>query len=114
MAREDFDLSSWDVGVWSGETAEAYCAACLIDMNTGDGPKTKDKCKLPIRKPGSKKPNLRAVFATAGGRGVSAVQAPRQYKVKAAKAIIRLYGRAGEKAPDAIYRLAGMTPQRDE
>lgn len=109
MARKDFDLSSWDASVWDGEPAAQYCAACLIDENPRGAKKVKDKCHLPVKKPGSRKFNLRAVFATAGGRGITRLKGvSAKAKKKAARKIVRLYRRAGEVAPASIYRIAGM------
>ena len=109
MARKDFDLSSWDASVWNGKSAEEYCAACLIDENKPGAKKIKAKCHLPVKKPGAKKYNLRAVFAAAGGRGITRLKGvSAEAKRKAARKIIALYRKAGEVAPPTIYRIAGM------
>ena len=109
MSRKDFDLSPWDASVWDGKPAGQYCAACLIDENPKGAKKVKDKCHLPVKKPGSKKYNLRAVFAAAGGRGITRLKGvSAEAKRKAARRIISLYRKAGEIAPASIYRIAGM------
>jgi len=86
-------------------TAEAYCKACLIDMNEGE--KTKDKCKLPVREP-SGALNRNAVHAAAaalaGARG--GVDAPPEEKRAAARKLIRLYGELNEEPPESIKKLA--------
>lgn len=104
-----FDKSSWDKGVWFGETASAYCAACLIDENTGSE-KIKDKCHLPIRKPGNSSPNANAINAAVGGHGIGAVKASPEAKKKAANRLISLYQSLhGSPAPESVYRIAGKT-----
>ena len=88
---------------------EAFCAACLIDMNEGGGPKTKDKCKLPIKEPGGavNKNGMRAAAAAlAGARG--GVKAPAEMKRTAAKKLMRMMAEAGMEAGDSMKRMAGM------
>ena len=90
-------------------TPESFCAACLIDLNEGDGPKTKEKCKLPIREPGgavNRNGVHAAAAALAGARG--GVSAPASEKAKAARALMRHYGAMDEDAPDSLRRMAGM------
>jgi chorismate mutase len=111
--KATYDDSPWngDAGQW--DTAEAYCASCLIDMNEGSGPKTKDRCKLPYKKPGSNSINKGALRAMAsGGRGLPALKdVPREQIVKAANFMIRHWQGAFDKpAPANIYRIAGKTP----
>lgn len=87
------------------KTPEAYCRACLIDLNTGE--KTKDKCKLPVREPGgalNRNGVHAAAAALAGARG--GVSAPPEAKRSAARKLIRLYGELGEEPPDSLRRLA--------
>jgi hypothetical protein len=43
--------AQWDGSESRWDTAEAYCAASAIDLNTGTGPKTKDACHLPFKEP---------------------------------------------------------------
>lgn len=103
-----FDDSAWDGSPGNWDTAEAYCRDCLIDENT-ETPKTKDKCALPYRKPGSKAINRNALRTMATGRGVMAVSASREAKVRAARWIARMWPQAFDKpAPDNIRRLAGL------
>lgn len=105
-----FDTSAWNGSPGQWDTAEAYCSDCLIDLNTG-GEKTKDKCKLPFRKPGSDSANKNAIKAMVGGRGITAVDAPADAKRKAANWIIRMYPQAFDKpAPASVYKIAGKSP----
>lgn len=88
-------------------TPNAYCAASLIDLNTGE--KSKALCKLPIKEPGGAI-NRAAVHAAAavlaGGRG--GVQAPQDEKVKAAKRLVSIYRNdLNEDPPESLVRLAG-------
>lgn len=90
--------------------ADDYCRVCLIDTNPQGEPKTKDNCKLPIRRaPGG--PiyinALTAAFAALrGGRtplkGVSAAD-----RKKAAKALRSHYRKAGLDVPEPLDQMAG-------
>lgn len=111
--KATYDRSAWNGNASQWKTAEAYCASCLIDTNTGGGPKTKDKCHLPYKKPGSSSININALRAMAsGGRGLPALKGvPRSEIVKAANFMIRHWPSAFDKpAPANVYRLAGKTP----
>ena len=87
---------------------EAFCAACLIDMNEG-GVKTKEKCKLPVKEPGGMM-NMNAMRAAsaalAGARG--GVQAPAEMKKKAAGKLARMMREAKMEPGDSLMRMAGM------
>ncbi len=108
-----YDDSPWNGDASQWKTAEAYCSSCLIDMNTGSEPKTKDKCKLPYKKPGSGSINKGALRAMAsGGRGLTALKGvPKDQIAKAANFMIRHWQAAFDKsAPANVYRMAGKTP----
>lgn len=105
-----FTNRPWDAGAMSkGKEAGAYCACCLIDLNTG-GKKIKSKCKLPVRSTPGGAWNLNAMSAAAavlaGGRG--GVHAPAAAKRKAARKLVRLYRQAKRQPPSALLRVAGM------
>jgi phage head maturation protease len=53
----------WDGSASRWDTPEAYCAAAAIDLNTPGGPKTKDRCHLPYKEPGSGAINVGGVRA---------------------------------------------------
>ena len=109
--------TAWDGSAGQWDSAESYCAACLIDMNPSGQPKAKELCMLPYKEPGGKV-NVRGVLAAAGGRGITRVQAPSGVsaasfataKRSAAKKLIGLYSRMGRTAPASCYRIAGMNP----
>lgn len=87
-------------------TPEAYCAACLVDLN--DGSKTKAGCYLPYKEPGGaiNRGGVHAVAGVlAGARG--GVNIPQPAKVAAAKRVVGLYGQLNETPPDSIVKLAG-------
>lgn len=106
--KVSFDDSAWSGDPSNWKTPEAYCAACLIDENTGDT-KTKDKCALPYKKPGSSAVNRNALRTMATGRGLPAVKASAAAKKKAAQWIIRMWPQAFDKpAPENIYAIAGQ------
>jgi len=90
------------------ETPEAFCSACLIDLNKPGSEKAKELCKLPVYEPsGALNRNgvHAAAAALAGARG--GVQAPSEVKAKAARALIRLYGKLKEEPPESLRNLAG-------
>ena len=70
------------------QDADAYCSACLVDMNDGSGPKTKSKCFLPIREPGGAT-NRNGVASAAAY--LARTQIPAAEKAKAAKRLISIY-----------------------
>lgn len=81
--------------------ANNYCAACLIDMNTGE--KVKGMCKLPVKEPGGAL-NRNAVHAAASR--FNAVDAPPDVKSTAARKLVSLYNQLGETPPSSVSDLA--------
>lgn len=117
LSKEVYDDSAWDGSASRWETAEEYCADCLIDLNPAGQKKTKENCHLPYRHPGSNKINKNALRAMASGaRGLPAVKGvPKEQIVKAANWIIRHWrGAFGKPAPASIYRLAGKQPPEQD
>jgi HK97 family phage prohead protease len=53
----------WDGSASRWDTPEAYCAASAIDLNGPGGSKTKDRCHLPFKEPGSGAINVGGVRA---------------------------------------------------
>jgi HK97 family phage prohead protease len=53
----------WDGAASRWDTPEAYCSAAAIDLNSPGGPKTKDRCHLPYKEPGSGAINVNGVRA---------------------------------------------------
>ena len=103
-----FSGSSWDGSASNYSDTNAYCSACLIDLNPSGQDKTQANCKLPVKdKNGNVNKNAvhAAAAALAGGRG--GVNAPPDEKKKAAKALIRYYQQMKEDAPDSLKRIAG-------
>lgn len=88
-------------------TPNAYCAASLIDLNTGT--RTKALCKLTVKEPGgaiSRAGVHAAASVLAGGRG--GVNAPQEAKVAAAKRLVSIYRNdLKEDPPESLLRLAG-------
>lgn len=88
--------------------ADAFCAACLIDLNPPGKDKTKANCKLPVKEPGgayNRNAIHAAAAALAGARG--GVQAPPEEKRRAARALIRLYRQMNEEPPESLKQIAG-------
>lgn len=88
--------------------AADYCSVCLIDMNPKGKAKIKANCKLPVRASKGGPYNINGMFAAArallGSRG--GVKVPVQWKRKAARKLIRLFGSSGSKAPAALKNIA--------
>ena len=103
---------------WSGITkaaygsADAYCAACVIDENAPGAPKAKDRCKLPVYDPPSLGGllNRRGVHAAASRllRITGGVDAPQTVKLAAARRLLQLYAAVGERPPVTLVTLAGV------
>lgn len=109
---KEFDTSPWDGSAGRWPTAEAYCSDCLIDTNPAGEKKTKDRCHLPYRSPGSKSINKNALRAIgAGARSISALKGVSpEDKKKAANWVISHWKSAfGTTAPESVYKLAGKT-----
>ncbi len=76
--------------------ADQYCSICLIDYNEEGEPKTKSKCKLPIREAPGKPVNRNALRSAA--RLFSKTQAPEAEKEKARQRLKELCEEAGIEA----------------
>lgn len=114
--KATYDDSPWDGDASNWKTAESYSSCCLIDLNKGGGPKTKDNCKLPYKKEGNASINKNALKIMASGAcGLPALRGvPRSEIVKAANFMIRHWkGAFGKSAPPNIYRLAGKKAPGD-
>jgi hypothetical protein len=105
---------------WSGAASnyndtDAYCAACLIDLNPSGAEKKQALCKLPVKEPGGAV-NVNALHAAAsalaGGR--TKLQASTAAKAAAARKLLSLYRRAGEEPPESLTKLAGGSRGADK
>jgi hypothetical protein len=117
LGRAIKDVESWDGAASNYASTDSYCAACLIDSNAAAGRDTKDQahCMLPVKLDGETDMVKQAVYAAAGGHGITQVVKPEDVPeadwdaaVKAAAVkIVAAYDEMGEDAPDACYELAG-------
>lgn len=102
-----FTDAPWDGSASRYKDTTAYCAACLIDENDGDGPKVQAKCHLPVREP-SGEVNVNAIGAAsaalAGGRG-GGVKAMPASKAAAAHKLRALYARLKRPATESLTRM---------
>lgn len=106
-------MTTYTSSPWSSPESklspEDFAKVCLIDMNEPGKPKTKDKCKLPVRSTPGGPVNKNAVHAATGAHGLMGLKGvPAEMKRAAAKRLISLYGGMGETAPESTYRVAGM------
>lgn len=116
VKRRIKDVDSWDGSASQFESTEAYCAACLIDVNSAAGreEKAQSHCMLPVRGPGDSKDTFvrQAVHAAVGGRGIGAVKRPDDVPgdawtsaVNSAKSQLRkAYSEMDEEPLDSIAR----------
>lgn len=110
-------VRAWDGSASNYDDTDAYCSACLIDVNGAAGRDTKAQshCMLPVKAPGSSGYDFEGIQAAAGGRGVTQVQKPDDVPQddwdaavkRAANTIISQYSANDETAPDSVYELAG-------
>lgn len=117
-ARAIKDVESWDGSASRWESTEAYCADCLIDVNSAAGrdEKAQSHCMLPIREPGDGSDTYvrQAAHAAAGGHGITQVARPDDVPVDAwngavqaaAKRLVEIYAEMDEEAPESVKALA--------
>ena len=116
------EVDSWDGAASNYDDTEAYCAACLIDVNSAAGNTTKKQshCMLPVKPAGSSAMADKAILAAAGGRGITAVKKPSDVDqadwdkavTKAAKTIVAAYEQMEREPPDSVMEMAGMEVER--
>lgn len=116
------EVDSWDGSPTNYTSTDAYCRACLIDVNEAAGreDKVQSHCFLPVREEGDALTTYvdRAVFAAAGGRGITRVQKPEDVPQEAWDAavqeaalnLISAYEQMDRVAPESVYMLAGLEP----
>ncbi len=110
FAEEELSARPWgQINPSDYESAEAYCAACLIDMNEPGQPKVKEQCKLPIREPDGRL-NRNALFAAQNslvnpGR---MVKAPPEVRRAAARKLVRIMREHGIDPAESLLKVADM------
>jgi len=111
------DVEAWDGAASNYSSTEAYCNACLINVNAGDPEDwTQANCKLPIREEGDGEGTYvrQAVFAAVGGRGITAVEKPADVSqedwdsavMSAASKLVQAYDEMEEDAPESVTEIA--------
>jgi len=116
VERKVVEVDEWSGAASSYDSTDAYCAACLIDVNAAAGrdEKTQSHCMLPVKSPGSSSMADKAIFAAAGGRGIGAVKKPDDVPQddwnaavkKAAKTIVSAYEEMDREAPEGVMDIA--------
>lgn len=123
VSRRIKDVEEWSGAASNYSSTEEYCNACLINVNSGDPEEwTQANCKLPIREEGDSSDTFvrQAVFAAAGGNGISAVTKPEDVSAEdwgqavrdAANELVRAYNEMDEDAPDSVVELAERSKER--
>lgn len=105
-------MASFTNAAWSSPesdlTPEQFAQVCLIDLNPSGEPKTKARCKLPIRSRPGGAINVNAL-RNAAGRIFQMTGVPAADKKKAARTLVNYMRQAGvEVGSDSLLRLAGM------
>jgi len=120
--RAIVSMDEWSGAASNYSDTDAYCSACLIDVNSAAGrdEKAQSHCMLPIRLEEHDSDMFvdKAVHAAAGGHGITAVSRPSDVPQEdwdaavkaAANKLISAYNQMDETAPDAVYELAGKNP----
>jgi len=132
LTREIKKADSWDGAASNYPDTDAYCSACLIDVNLEGEDKVQGLCMLPIRGPDDEAGVMidKAVIAAVGGRGITQVEKPEGVEQEtwdeaiknAANQLITAYEQMDRVAPEAVYKLAGKempegeteTPSEDD
>jgi len=125
ISRKVKSVDTWDGSPSRYGSTQAYCNACLINLNEAAGREnpddwTQELCKLPVREPGEtayvRQALTAAAAALAGARtpmqkpdDVSAEDWQRALQ-SAARELIGAYEQAGDVAPDSVYETAGLEP----
>ena len=103
-----FTDGKWDGSASNYSDTNAYCDACLLDLNPSGQDKVQALCKLPVKTAGGDYSTVAMSSAAAvlnggmgGLKGVSSAD-----KKKAARALMRLYGQAKTPPPDSLKNMA--------
>lgn len=114
---------AWDGSASNYADTNAYCRACLIDVNSAAGrdEKAQSHCMLPTKRPGSNSHDIEGIMAAAGGRGITRVQKPEDVPQDAwdsvmktaANTIISQYNANDRTAPESVYKIAGKKPPEE-
>jgi len=97
----------WDGSASRYKDTNAYCAACLIDLNEPGAEKIQAKCKLPIKEPdGTYNRNAIRAAAAALMGARTPLQAPASEKAKAARKLLTIMREAGIQAGESLRKLA--------
>lgn len=122
LERRIVDVASWDGSAAQWDDTDAYCEDCLIDVNEAAGRdiKAQSHCMLPVRRPSDDDEVYvrQAVYAAAGGHGISQVVRPDDVPSEAwgaavrsaANELIAAYEQMDESAPDSVYNIAEREP----
>ena len=94
--------AAWDGAASNYKDTDAYCSACLIDLNKPGEKKKQDNCKLPIKEPhwDINKNSLPAAL----GR-LPQTDAPVPAKKAAARKLLAAYQEAKMDVPDSLKKL---------
>lgn len=103
LAKRAVTRAPWNGAASKYADADAYCKACLIDMNPAGEDKVMGRCMLPVYEPNGDL-NANALSAAAGR--LNQTGAPAADKAAAARKLMRLYGMAGMQPPPSLRGMA--------
>lgn len=102
-----FTDEPWESPESTLDTAESFCAVCLLDGNPPGEAKIKALCRLPVRTSPSG-PYSRAALRNCASRIFQMTGVSPEDKRLAARKLARLMAEAGIEVGDPIKRLAGV------
>lgn len=120
LQRAIKEVDTWDGSATNYASTDSYCAACLINVNGAAGreEQVQSHCMLPVREDGDEAGVYvdRALFAAAGGRGITQVVKPEDVPQDAWDAALRAaaveiidgYEQMDRVAPQSVYEIAGL------
>jgi len=123
--QEEEQERAWDGSASNYADTNAYCTACLIDVNSAAGrdEKAQSHCKLPVKASGSGTYDFEGIQAAAGAIAGARGGLKKPADVpedawsaavkKAANVIISQYNTHGETAPAGVYKAAGKEPPEE-
>jgi hypothetical protein len=101
------DVETWDGAAANYESTEAYCNACLINLNEGDPEDwTQANCKLPVREDGDSSDTYVRQAVHAAAQRINQVDAPAEDIRSAARELVRAYDEMDEEPPESLTNLA--------
>ncbi len=101
----------WDGAASNYPSTEAYCEACLIDMNPEGEEKVQALCHLPVKEPNGAL-NRNGIHAAAAR--LNQTKVPPEERARAADKLRALYREIGEEPPESLAKTGDRILKVDE